>query len=125
MKKIMMIIALLASSFAFAEQLTIAPDPLEHRLKKEEFQKLPPEQRRAYLDRLSYINNGGHVIKANTGKGIIKVIVSSDKFDFAILESNDLRQGKCRSLCRGESQIATVANRTRGRLGHCQCSSAE
>ncbi len=81
-----MIIALMASCFAFAEQLTVAPDPLERRLKKEEFQKLPPEQRRAYLDRLSYINNGGHVIKANTGKGIIKVIVSSDKFDFAILE---------------------------------------
>ena len=86
MKNIMMIIALLASCLAFAEQLTIAPDPLERRLKKEEFQKLPPEQRRAYLDRLSYINNGGHVIKANTGKGTLKVIVSSDKFDISILE---------------------------------------
>ncbi len=86
MKNIMLIIGLLTSCFAFAEHLAIAPDPLEHRLKKDEFQKLPPEQRRAYLDRLSYINNGGHVVKANTGKGAIKVIVSSDEFDISILK---------------------------------------
>ena len=85
MKIRLIVVALLAITFGVVQGASDVPDPLKQRLTKDEFQQLPPDQRRAYLERLSYVNNGGHVIKTGTGKGIVRVIISSDKFDPEIL----------------------------------------
>ena len=85
MKKTLTLVMIIASLLAKSNDITVAPDPLVQRLKKEQFQKLPPSEKRKYLQRLSYINNGGHLIKENTGRGIVKILVASKKVNMDLL----------------------------------------
>jgi hypothetical protein len=108
MKKTLTLVMIIASLLAKSNDITVAPDPLVQRLKKEQFQKLPPSEKRKYLQRLSYINNGGHLIKENTGRGIVKILVASKKVNMDLLR---ISISKIERLMKVNTEVLYIDNK--------------
>ncbi|MBQ6010557.1 MAG: hypothetical protein IJL17_18650 [Kiritimatiellae bacterium] len=76
----LMVVGLLAPSWGEV------PDPAVRELTKEEVMALPKESRQEYMRKLIFIKTGGSVIKPDTGKGAVRVVIAAQGIPLDIMD---------------------------------------